>query len=204
MEKRVHRQLKVDRVKVLEAAAERMRDQAIVVDEWRDFLEMIQKAIRDSNLDNRHALPHLAQRIHESRIPDGGCHKLRNRIWEDDGFMAKAIHKAGQKQSKKGVAKSGPELQRDKSNVTGSHTQHVATDAPTLPLPDQDGSDELPLSSKDSMSGSHSDKLSTSPSRAVSVDSDEGFPAPPTRYPVGEIISRLRDDKCLQSNDIHR
>ncbi|KAF5967347.1 hypothetical protein FBULB1_11250 [Fusarium bulbicola] len=121
-------------------------------------------------------------------------------MWEDDGFMVKAIHKAGQvrvtqktfdrldypflsNKAKKGVVKGGPELQGNNSNGTGSHTQHVATDASALPLPEQDSSDELPLSSKDSMSGSHNDKLSTSPNRAISVDSDDSFPAPLTQYP---------------------
>ncbi|RKL16214.1 hypothetical protein BFJ72_g15334, partial [Fusarium proliferatum] len=142
-------------------------------------------------------------------------------IWDDDGFMVKAIQQAKQTRvtqrtfnrleypfplgkSKKGVAKAGPELQRNSSNVTGSHTQHVATDAPALPLPDQDGSDESPLSSKDSMSGSQNDRLSTSPNRPLSVDSDKSFPALPTLPPVSETISHLRGSDWLTDSDMLR
>ncbi|KAF5641541.1 Sentrin sumo-specific [Fusarium sp. NRRL 52700] len=139
----------------------------------------------------------------------------------EDAYMIKAMDDAGPRrvtqrildrinypfpvrESKKRTATAEPELQRNNSNAIGSDTQYVATDATALPLPDRDDWDESPLSSKHSMFGSHNDKLLASPNRPVSVDSNEGFPTPPTQSPVSGIISRLRGDKCLQSNDIHR
>ncbi|KAL5583773.1 hypothetical protein FOVSG1_015124 [Fusarium oxysporum f. sp. vasinfectum] len=147
-------------------------------------------------------------------------HPVEN-IWNDDGLMVKAIRKGGKhkltqrtfdriefpfpvKQSKKRAATAGPELQRNSSNAIESDTQYLATDAPALSLPDRGDLDKSPLSSKHSISGSHNDKLLTSPNRAVSVDSDKSFPAPPTPPPVSETIFRLRGSDWLKDIDILR
>ncbi|KAH7234019.1 uncharacterized protein BKA55DRAFT_544477 [Fusarium redolens] len=142
-------------------------------------------------------------------------------LWKDDGLMVQAILKGGRhrltqrtfdridypvvfKQSKKGVATAGYELQRNSSNAIESDSQYLATDAPALSLPDRDDSDESPPSSNHSNSGAHNDELLTSPNRAVSVDSDKSFPAPPTPPPASETISRLRGSDWLKDIDILR
>ncbi|KAG7413076.1 hypothetical protein Forpi1262_v017174 [Fusarium oxysporum f. sp. raphani] len=142
-------------------------------------------------------------------------------LWKDDGLMVRAILKGGRhrltqrtfdridypvvfKQSKNGVATAGYELQRNSSNAIESDSQYLATDAPALSLPDRDDSDESPPSSNHSNSGAHNDELLTSPNRAVSVDSDKSFPAPPTPPPVSETISRLRGSDWLKDIDILR